>query len=408
VAPSDLDPLAVTQLTSNAPAARARALGTLLRARSAEIERARRLPDDIVSSLQEAGLFRLFVPRRYGGEERSAREGFDVVEELAYHDGATGWCVMIGLTTSLLAGHLEPEHAELIYRDSLGVTGGFAAPVGRARFAGGGGEAGGIEVSGQWSWGSGIHHCTWFGGGCLLEGGEGGAGGRPRWIFAFVPIAEVEVLDTWYTAGLCGTGSTDYRIARAVVPAGRFVELGTELEPRESGPLYRLPTFGALAIGVAAVALGLARRALDELLLLAGVKKPAGSTRSLAERPATQAEVARAEAGLLAARALWERALDDAWRTACQDRGGRQGGRGPELEERRMLRLAATHATLAAAETIDRLYHLAGGTAVYLSSPLQRVFRDVHVATQHAMVAARTYELVGRLRLGLATETDQL
>ena len=372
-------------------------VGAALAVRGAEIERARRLPADVVASLHDASLFRLFVPRRYGGEECAAHEGFGVIEELAYHDGATGWCVMIGLTTSLLAGHLAPEHAQEIFgSDPHAVTGGFAAPMGRARAAGSG-----IEVSGQWSWGSGIHHCTWFGGGCLLEPADRAAGERPRWLFVLAPISEVEVLDTWYTSGLCGTGSTDYRIGGAHVPAGRFVELGVELEPREPGPLYRLPTFGALAVGVASVALGLARRALDELLALAGTKKPSGSTRALAERPATQGDVARAEAGLLAARAFLERALDDAWRTACADRP-------PQLEERRALRLAATHATLSAAEVVDRLYHLAGGTAVYQSSPLQRVFRDVHVATQHAMVAARTYELMGRLRLGLPTETEQL
>jgi alkylation response protein AidB-like acyl-CoA dehydrogenase len=382
------------------PAVRARELGPVLAARSAEIETARRLPDDVVAQLHDAALLRLFVPRRFGGEECAAREGFDAIEELAYHDGATGWCAMIGLTTSLLAGHLAPEHAEAIYGEPRAATGGFAAPVGRARLVG---ES--VEMSGRWSWGSGIHHSTWFGGGCLVEGAEpGGARGRPRWIFPLVPIAEVEVLDTWYTSGLCGTGSTDYRIERAVVPAGRWVELGAEsgvTEPREPGPLYRLPTFAALAAGIASVALGLARRALDELVQLAGAKKPSGSSRALAERPATQEGVARAEAGLLAARALLDRALADAWATAG-------AGRLPKLEERRALRLASTHATLSAAEAIDRLYHLAGGTAVYQSSPLQRVFRDVHVATQHAMVAPRTYELGGRLRLGLPTEIEQL
>jgi indole-3-acetate monooxygenase len=166
-------------------------------------------------------------------------------------------------------------------------------------------------------------------------------------------------------------------------------------------PLYRFPFLGALALGVCAVTLGLARRARDELVLLAGGKRPAQSSRTLAERPVVQAEVARAEAAYRSARAFVREAVEDAWEAA--------GGGDPlSGEHRRLLRLAATDATWRAAGAVDLMYHAGGGSSIHEASPLQRAFRDVHVATQHGMVAERTYEPLGRMALGLPTDVNTL
>jgi alkylation response protein AidB-like acyl-CoA dehydrogenase len=165
--------------------------------------------------------------------------------------------------------------------------------------------------------------------------------------------------------------------------------------------LYRFPFLGALALGVCAVTLGLARRAQDELVALAGGKRPAGSSRSLAERPVVQAAVARAEAGWRSARALVRESGAEAWADA-------EAGRPLADEHRRRLRLAATNATWQAAAAVDLMYHAGGGSSIHEASPLQRVFRDVHVATQHGMVADRTLEPVGRMALGLPTDARQL
>jgi alkylation response protein AidB-like acyl-CoA dehydrogenase len=129
-------------------------------------------------------------------------------------------------------------------------------------------------------------------------------------------------------------------------------------------------------MGIAAVALGLARAAIDALVDIAGGKTPPGSSRSLAERPAAQADVSRAEALLRSSRAFYYEAIAAAWERA------RAEGR-IEDAHRRDIRLATTHATRSCADAVDLMYHLAGGTSVFRSSPLQRVFRDVHVATQH-------------------------
>ncbi|MCU1353882.1 MAG: Pigment protein [Acidimicrobiales bacterium] len=377
--------------------ARAEGVGRRAGARSAEIEAARTLPVDLVAELAAADLFRMWVPAELGGGAVGVAEGLAVIEALGYHDGATAWCVMIGATTGLLAAFLPDEHARRIYEDPAGVTGGFAAPMGRARVV-----EGGLRVTGRWQWGSGTRHCTWIGGGCLLVGDDGQPAPRADGLiapFAFFDRADVELLDTWHVAGLKGTGSTDYQVADAFVPEGRWVQLGGE--PRVDGPLWRFSFYGMLALGVASVALGLARRAVDELVALAADKRPQGSSRPLAERAPVQAEVAAAEATVRAARALVAETVGATWDDLV-------AGRPVTDEHKRSLRLAATHATLASAEATSRCYTAAGGAAVYESNPLQRVFRDVHVATQHAMVAPRTFELTGRMRLGLDTDTRQL
>jgi alkylation response protein AidB-like acyl-CoA dehydrogenase len=121
----------------------------------------------------------------------------------------------------------------------------------------------------------------------------------------------------------------------------------------------------------------------------------------MAARPAVQADVARAEALHRSARALVRDTVAEAWAAAC-------AGHPLGTEHRRLLRLAATNATTQSVAAVDSLYRLAGGTAVYESSPLERLLRDVNVASQHAMVAPRTYELVGRMALGQSTDIAQL
>jgi alkylation response protein AidB-like acyl-CoA dehydrogenase len=215
-----------------------------------------------------------------------------------------------------------------------------------------------------------------------------------------MPIEAVEVIDTWSVSGLRGTASHDMTAVAQVVPAARVVSLFGD-RPLHAGALYCFPLFGLLALGIASVALGIARGALDDLTSLAGAKTPAAGRKTLAERATVQAQVARSEAALRAARALVLGEADVAWIAA------ERGGEVPE-QHRLGLRLAASHATEVAAEVVTTMYHAGGGTSIYDSSTLQRRFRDVHVATQHMMVAPATWEFGGRLLLGLPTDTRQL
>jgi alkylation response protein AidB-like acyl-CoA dehydrogenase len=223
--------------------------------------------------------------------------------------------------------------------------------------------------------------------------------GMPRSRMMIAPAEEIEFFDTWHVSGLSGTGSTDFGMNDLFVPQRRAVGLGVD-GPLER-PLYAFPQFGLLAMGIAAVSLGLARAAIDALVEIAGGKTPQGSSRTLAQRASTQADVSRAESLLRSSRAFYYETVGAAWQAACQ-----QGSIG--TEHRRDVRLATTHATRACAQAVDLMYELGGGTSVYRGSPLQRIFRDVHVATQHMMVATATLELTGRLFLGLETDTSLL
>ena len=139
----------------------ARSFARRLPERSAEIERARTLPSDLVAQLADAGLFRTFVPASLGGAEASVADGLAVIEELAVGDGSAAWCVMIAMTTGLLAGFLSEEHAKEVYGPSDSITGGFAAPVGSRD------GAPGRRVAGHWTVGLGLGnpalHMDWWG-----------------------------------------------------------------------------------------------------------------------------------------------------------------------------------------------------------------------------------------------------
>ena len=191
-------------------------------------------------------------------------------------------------------------------------------PDGRARTR----EGDALSVGGRWRFCSNVANCDWLMGGCVVA--DGGAprlleSGRPDIRLVLMPAAEVEVIDTWTVSGLRATGSHDIAVEGLAVPAARSASLITDA-PRERGPLYAFPPFGLLAAAIAAVALGIARGALDDLAELAGAKTPTLSTRKLAERAATQSQLARAEAALRAARSLLY-----AQHGARLGRGGRRG-----------------------------------------------------------------------------------
>jgi len=374
-----------------------RALLPEIRRQADACERARSLSGEILAGLVEAGVFRLCIPRALGGSEADVATLAATLEEIAAADGSTGWCAMIGATSGLVAGYLEEATAHDIYGSPDVVTAGVFAPRGTARR-----DGRAYVVSGRWPFASGCRHAGWLMGGCLVVDGEGpthDAAGKPCARMVLFPAADATIHDTWDAAGLRATGSHDIEVRDLRVPCARSVSLATDA-PRATGALYRFPIFGLLAVGIAAVALGIARRALEELAQLAASKVPTGTRRRLAERSAVQADLARAHGAVGGARAYLSESV-----AAAMD-AARDGEL--DLATRARLRLAATHATRSAAEAVDLMYEAGGATSIYASSPLQRCLRDVHVATQHAMVAPATYELSGRVLLGIPTETSLL
>ena len=372
--------------------------------RGAEIEALRRLPTDIVEQLRAWGVFRLLMPKALGGTEAPPALVFRVVEDLAWADASVGWCAMIGLGTNLLASLLPEQGAREIFERGDEITAGAVMPNGRAVVL----PDGSYRVSGEWPFASGIKHCDWICGGSLVVDDEGrprtNAAGAPDLRFAWVPAREVEVLDTWDVVGLQGTGSHDYRVQDALVPARRMLSLA-DCHAWWSGPLWRTVVSASGAASpftllfplVAAVSIGIAHRAVDELITLATDKVPYRSTRPLRERGLAQASVARAEALSTSARCYFHQAANEIWDTVNR-------GEDVPMSQRARVRLATLHAGQVAAEAVRLCYQTAGGTALYRRHPLQRLFRDAHAATQHWILNPCGYETVGRVLFGLAAD----
>ncbi|MFK7987850.1 MAG: acyl-CoA dehydrogenase family protein [Sandaracinaceae bacterium] len=378
---------------------RARALIPAIAERAPETESGRRVPQDLSDQLGEAGFFRMLAPKAVGGGEVTPREFADVLFELGRGDGAAGWVAMTGSTTGLLLGYVAEDAAREILADgpNAGLAGVFA-PTGRAVP-----EGDGYRLSGRWQWGSGCQNARWRMGGALVFDGERPRmldGGGPEIRSCFYRADDSTVIDTWRTAGLRGTGSHDLVVEDVFVPASHTACVMADA-PLHEGPLFRFPLFGLLATGVASVGLGIARAALDHTVTLAANKKSRGGKKSMAESELVQVSLAKAEGQLLAARALMHATLEEVYAHAS-------AGRPLEDDHRARLRLSATHAGAVAADVTGEAYHLAGGASVWDSHPLSRCFRDVNVMTQHIMVARETYKPIGRLMLGLETNTALL
>jgi indole-3-acetate monooxygenase len=319
-----------------------------------------------------------------------------VIEEVSRADGPIGWCVMIGSATAALSGFLPPASAREIYgSDPVVITGGAVAPTGKAVRA-----DGGYIVNGRWQWGSATQNCSWItGGAMILEDTHSrlATSGDPELRLMIFPAQDVEILDTWDSAGLRGTGSHDFQVKNAFVPQDRALAIVPTLPVVET-PLYRFPLIGLLAIGVCAVSLGIARRAIEEFIALAAGKVPTWERKTLAHSARIQETVAEAEATLRSARAFLFQAIDAAWEPAS-------AGERPSLELRRDLRLAAANVAWQCLKVVDAMYSMGGGSVVHASHPIQRCFRDAHVVTQHRMVNRSIFETTGQLFLGMETES---
>jgi len=353
-------------------------IAAIAREMSSQIDTDRRLPSELMALLGESGLLRAGAPAEVGGLELPPGVALRCAEAVARGNASAGWCVSIAITSSLLVAYLPASSRDELFGDGRGIAAGVWAPRGKGRTV-----DGGVVVSGRWPFCSGITHADMMFAGCLVD---------DQRVPSVVALRkeDLQVLDTWHTLGLRGTGSHDSVADEVFVPGDRVFSIFNG--PVVDRPLYRFPVFGFFALSIGAAALGNARAAIDDLIELACDKKGLGSTRTLAERPATQAAVATAESALGAARALYYQAIETAWQAS-------QGDEGVSVEARNHLRLAATHAARTSADVVRNMYDLAGGTAIYDSSPLQRRFRDAYTATAHFQVNEASRELPGRLLL---------
>jgi len=345
-----------------------------------------------MSDLTAAGCFRMLVPRRYGGEELTVAESLEVIEELSRLDASTGWSVMIACSNLMVLGLLPPATFESIYAAGPDViSGGSHAPKGNATPV-----DGGYVISGQWPFASGCQHCAWLVvHAAVLRDGERQlmGNGMPVMRLAVLPAADVDVVDTWHALGLRGTASHDIRVGDVFCPQERTCQL-FGATPTITAPVFAIPPIAPLALFIAAVAIGIAQGAIEDLVaVVAGGRRPAYGSRRVAESPLFQARLGEADAGLRAARALLYEEARRAWRKAL-------AAQHFSLLDRARMRTASSYAVAAAADVADVTYRLAGSSALYDGSPLQRRLRDMHTLTQHAGVGPDFFPLAGALLAG--------
>ncbi|MFK7907149.1 MAG: acyl-CoA dehydrogenase family protein [Chitinophagales bacterium] len=345
--------------------------------RKAEIESLRNIPKDLIQKVKDLGLVKKWAAKEYGGEQASVSEVTQMLQSIAYHNASLAWVIGVTGCSSLFSGFLPPSMATLLFGDSQAMVGGFAAPAGMARKV-----EGGLEVSGRWSWGSGITHCSHIVGGVGLMEGEKMVGTA----LVFFEAGEIEMHDNWRVLGLKGTHSIDYSAKKAFIPNKRWSRFPLA-QATIDAPLYRFSFLGALSLAVASVGLGLAKRALEEINTLAQVKSPFGTGKKLAQKEAIQVAFGKLQGTYWAAMALFQNTIAEAELEAKQGLCS--------IDSKAKIRLAACHSLQLAEEVVSGAYRLAGGSAIWENHKLEELMRDIQVVAQHGMVSAGNYRTAG-------------
>ena len=372
--------------------ARVAELGPLIDSLAAEAEATRRLPPPLVDALLDAGLYRLLLPAQYGGAQVDPLTFFRAIEAVAAHDASAAWCLCQANGCAMASAYMEPAAAQEIWgRDP------------RAIVAWGPGESlatpvdGGYRLSCHCHFASGGRHASWLGSHAQVAGPDGEPqrhpDGSPVIRTMLFPAGEAAMSDVWDVIGLRATGSDDFEVTDLFVPE-EFSLLREDPDTRRPhGPLYLFLAMNLYAIGFSATALGTARTMLETFKVLTLEKKPWLRTKLLKDEGVVQAEVARAQVRLAAARGFVERELEEIWQSVVT---------ADELTiaQRMRIRLATTHAIHEAKEVADTVYDAAGATAVFAANAFERRFRDIHTVTQQVQGRKAHYQTVGAFLLG--------
>lgn len=372
--------------------AAAEAMVPMVRSMREECERLRHVPPEMALAMARAGFLQMYLPRALGGPQLSPLDAFRVVETLSRADGSIGWCAMIATSQSAYGGWLPEDIGRAMAGEPADLRlAGSIRPLGRAVPV-----EGGYRVSGRWDFASGIHHATWLMCTSLIMDGDKprrDVAGAPVWRIMWVPKSDARIIDSWKVVGLRGTGSHDFAVEDVFVPAGR--SMSPAEPPIQEAPNYSPRSHSSFVwTTTAANALGIARGAMDAFAEIATTRASTMSPALLRDRPLVQAKTAEAEAIISAARAYVLTAVGTLWglvNAGCTD-----------LDHAiAQARLAITHGMHASRRAVDLLFHAAGSNAVYTKCPLERCFRDIHVAVQHGAALPQHFESAGKALLGL-------
>jgi alkylation response protein AidB-like acyl-CoA dehydrogenase len=372
--------------------ANAKALAPIMRKRSAEIEKNRRLPADVVQMLRDAGIFRIGFSRAWGGPEMTAMEQTEVIEAISYGDPSVGWCAKLGSDIGLHANFLDQEEAHRMFPSIDMHTAGVLLPIGRADRV-----PGGYRLNGRWSFGSGSTHADWvISGAFVYENGEPYAspdGSNPHESRLFLaPREHIENIDTWYTIGLCGTGSCDYTLTDVFVPENHTVTFDNPKVP--NGPLVQPDIVQRSLCGVP---LGTARAALDHVREIAMSRVDWRAGTPWREMEHVQITLAECEVDYFTARAGVYRALERQWEVTAAD-GGTLDDLTPD--ERIAPGMTGWQAFRMAKSVLLRLCELVGAASIRSDDPLNRWMRDTVTMCQHLNAKDRVTQSAGAYLLG--------
>lgn len=361
-------------------------------------EELRHLPDPIYDAMVEAGLFRMLVPKAYGGLELHPVEAYRVWEAVARIDAAAGWNLAISPGSLMGVVWLPAEGADEVFAggaDTIGACAYFPPAAARR-------VEGGWRATGRLPFSSGSNRASWYLFPLIEMEGDAPkldpVSGQPVAMIAAAPRADVNVVDTWRTLGMRGTGSNDLVFTDIFLPAHRVGPIGpvTSLPPNLDTPNMRLALWQGVH-GETIASLGAAGAAIDKLVALASTKTPAMSVSPLRDREMVQHHVARARALLDASRAYIHESVSEAYAIAER--------REPLTTEVKVrCQLAANFAAESCAEAVRLVHEVAGSSGVRIEAGFERHFRDAHTLSQHASKSYMRYASVGQLLFGLPSD----
>jgi alkylation response protein AidB-like acyl-CoA dehydrogenase len=376
-----------TSLASD-PVARAREIGPDIAEAADQIERDQQIPAPLLAKIIAARLPRMLLPHSAGGDEVEPWIYLRAIEEISRDDASVGWNLFVANSAALIAPFIPLTAAKAIYDDPRGWIA-WGPPNEYTATA----VPGGYRISGEWHFASGSRQATWMGAHAHVVEPDGSLRrnrfGRPTTKTMLFEKHQATPIHDWDTLGMRGTASEGYRLDDLFV-AEEFT--GTREDPslrRDPGRLYAFTMQGLYSVGVAGVALGIARAMLDDFIALAKAKTPRGLTR-LADMPVVQSDVAHREAAIGSGRAYLTEILRDVWDHANDT--------APiDTDARLRVRLGCAQAIRSAIETADYVYKAAGVSAIFKGTPFERRFRDMHTLSQQIQSRDSHFETVGRI-----------
>jgi alkylation response protein AidB-like acyl-CoA dehydrogenase len=375
------------------PVERIGSIAPLIEKSAPENEVRGQLTPEVVDKLHEQRLFRLLLPRAYGGEEIDLATWFRTMEALAKLDGSTAWCIGQINGCAAISSAVEPAVAQRIWGEPRSALS-WGPPINARADE----VDGGHRLTGEWGMSSGSRHATWLGltapvfdkDGAAVQLRNGGAAVR---IF-FVPADAVALIDNWSVIGLKATNSGGFKAEGLFVPGGYSAFREHLPEVKLSTPLYKFPMNSFFATGFSAAALGIARTMLDASMALAMKKHPRLAKLSLRDNHLVQFQLGEAEARLRAARSYVETTAQRVWDAVVAS---------DELTiaQRIDIRMAATFAIHEAKAVANTAWEVASASAIFVSGPFERRFRDLHTITQQVQGRKSHLQEVGAYLLGL-------